>query len=142
MSGEDLSWFWNAFFYGTDVLDIAVDGVSMRHSSGQSLVEDRSCAASRAFRFPVTMRLKFNDASTQDVRLPVEIWSHGDRYKATIPVSRPVVGVRLWPDPQRSRLECGERRLGRRVRRLIVSRSRRAAESFRQFQQARARAQT
>ena len=27
VSGEDLSWFWNAFFYGTDVLDIAVDGV-------------------------------------------------------------------------------------------------------------------
>ena len=30
-SGEDLSWFWNSFFYGTDVLDIAVDGVNMRH---------------------------------------------------------------------------------------------------------------
>jgi len=33
------------------------------------------------------------------VRLPVQIWLHGDRYTASIPVSRPVIGVRLWPDP-------------------------------------------
>jgi hypothetical protein len=49
--------------------------------------------------FPVTVRLKLNDASTQDVRLPVDIWAHGDRYMAVVPVTRPVVGARLWPDP-------------------------------------------
>jgi hypothetical protein len=45
------------------------------------------------------MRLKFNDESTQDVHLPVQIWNHTDRYTATIPVQRPIIGVRLWPDP-------------------------------------------
>lgn len=98
VSGEDLSWFWNAFFYSTDVLDIAVDGVAMRQSPGQSLAEVHLRRVT-SIPFPVTMRLKFNDQSTQDVRLPVEIWVHGDRYTATIPVSRPVIGVRLWPDP-------------------------------------------
>ena len=34
VSGEDLSWFWNSFFYGTSVLDIALDGVSMRQGGG------------------------------------------------------------------------------------------------------------
>jgi aminopeptidase N len=98
VSGEDLSWFWNAFFYGTDVLDIAVDGVNMRHANGQTIAEI-SLRRATSIPFPVTMRLKFNDASTQDVHLPVQIWTHSDRYLATIPVSRAVVGVRLWPDP-------------------------------------------
>jgi peptidase M1-like protein len=98
VSGEDLSWFWSSFFYATDVLDIAVDGVAMRLSPGQSIA-DIHLRRVTSIPFPVTMRLKFNDKSTQDVRLPVEIWSHGDRYTASIPVSRPVIGVRLWPDP-------------------------------------------
>jgi hypothetical protein len=98
VSGEDLSWFWRAFFYTTDVLDIAVDGVAMRVSPGQSLAEIHLRRVT-SIPFPVTMRLKFNDQSTQDVRLPVEIWSHADRYTALIPVARAVIGVRLWPDP-------------------------------------------
>ena len=98
VSGEDLSWFWNAFFYGTDVLDIAVDGVSMRQSPGQSTAEIHLRHVT-SIPFPVTLRLKLNDQSTQDVRLPVQIWAHGDRYTASVPVSRPVIGVRLWPDP-------------------------------------------
>jgi hypothetical protein len=98
VSGEDLSWFWNAFFYTTDVLDIAVDGVAMRQTPGQSLAEVHLRRVT-SIPFPVTMRLKFNDQTTQDVRLPAEIWAHTDRYTASIPVSRPVIGVRLWPDP-------------------------------------------
>jgi hypothetical protein len=98
VAGEDLSWFWNAFFYTTDVLDIAVDGVGMRQSAGQSVV-DIHLRRVTSIPFPVTMRLKFNDGTTRDVRLPVEIWAHADRYTACVPVTRPVIGVRLWPDP-------------------------------------------
>jgi hypothetical protein len=98
VSGEDLSWFWNSFFYSTDVLDIAVDGVSMQMSPGQSVAQIHLRHVT-SIPFPVTLRLRLNDQSTQDVRLPVEIWAHGDRYTASVPVSRPVIGVRLWPDP-------------------------------------------
>ena len=93
-----MSWFWNAFFYGTDVLDIAVDAVNMRHSGSQTFAKV-SLRRATSIPFPVTMRLKFNDGSTQDVRLPVQVWTRTDRYTATIPVERAVVGVRLWPDP-------------------------------------------
>jgi hypothetical protein len=98
VSGEDLSWFWNAFFYGTDVLDIGIDNVSMRQVAGQTLA-DVQLRRVTSVPFPVAMRLKLNDGTTQDVRLPVQIWAHSDRYTATIPVTRPVIGVRLWPDP-------------------------------------------
>jgi len=98
VSGQDLGWFWRAFFYGTDVLDIAVDGVSMRQAAGENVVEVHLRRAT-SIPFPVTMRLKLDDHSTTDIRLPVEIWTRTDRYTATIPVRRAVVGVRLWPDP-------------------------------------------
>jgi hypothetical protein len=98
VSGQDLGWFWRAFFYGTDVLDIAVDGVNMRQSAGENVVEIHLRRAT-AIPFPVTMRLKLDDRTTADIRLPVEIWTRTDRYVATIPVRRAVVGVRLWPDP-------------------------------------------
>lgn len=70
----------------------------MRQSAGQSYV-DIHLRRVTSIPFPVTMRLKLNDGTTQDVRLPVEIWSHSDRYTASVPVIRPVIGVRLWPDP-------------------------------------------
>ncbi len=45
VSGEDLSWFWNAFFYGTDVLDIAVDGVTMRQAKRSRTSPRSTCGA-------------------------------------------------------------------------------------------------
>jgi aminopeptidase N len=98
VSGEDLSWFWNAFFYGTDVLDIAIDGVSTRETNGRTVARI-SLRRATTIPFPVTMRLRFNDESTRDVHLPVEIWARGDRYVAEIPIDHPIIGVRLWPDP-------------------------------------------
>jgi hypothetical protein len=97
VSGEDLSWFWNAFFYGTDVLDIAIDGLNMRQSDGQTIAEIHLRRVT-SVPFPVTVRLKLNDKTTQDVQLPVEIWARTDRYTAEVPVRRPVIGARLWPD--------------------------------------------
>lgn len=97
VSGQDLSWFWRAFFYGTDVLDIALDGVAMRQANGHNVVEIYLRRVTTV-PFPVTVRLRFDDRTTQDVRLPVEIWARGDRYVASLPVERPVVGARLWPD--------------------------------------------
>ena len=44
------------------------------------------------------MRLKLSDGTTQDVKLPVDVWFLGDRYTATIPVRSPLAGARLWPD--------------------------------------------
>jgi hypothetical protein len=99
VTGADLSWFWNAFFYRTDILDVAVDGVEMRQAAGQNIAEIQLRRVTSA-PFPVAMRLKLNDRSTLDVHLPVDIWAHGGNgtYTAIIPVARPVVGVRLWPD--------------------------------------------
>jgi hypothetical protein len=46
----------------------------------------------------VRLRLRFSDASSQDVTLPVEIWARSDRYEAVLAVKGPVTGARLWPE--------------------------------------------
>jgi hypothetical protein len=42
--------------------------------------------------------LLFNDNSTQDVTMPVEVWSRGERIEAVVEVKAPVIGARLWPE--------------------------------------------
>ncbi|HEU4641276.1 MAG TPA: M1 family metallopeptidase [Gemmatimonadaceae bacterium] len=97
-SGEDLSWFWRGFFYSTDVLDIGIDSVSTEGADGgeQALV---TLSKHTSIPFPVELRLKLADGTTQDARLPVQIWAAGDQFQASIPVRAKVVGARLWPDP-------------------------------------------
>jgi hypothetical protein len=70
----------------------------MRQTSGR-LAAEVQLRRVASIPFPVTMRLKLIDGTTQDVRLPVEIWTHTDRYTASVPVRTTVSGVRLWPDP-------------------------------------------
>jgi hypothetical protein len=106
VSGADLSWYWRGFFYSTDVLDIGIDSVSMRTSEGEQLVTV-SLHRVTSIPFPVELRLSYADGSTQDVRLPVDIWAscqdeHAggcDHFDATLPARGAVTGVRLWPDP-------------------------------------------
>jgi len=98
VTGTDLSWYWRAFFYSNDVLDIGIDTVFMVNTrDGMSAVVRLSKHTS--IPFPVELRLRLAGGAVTDVALPVEIWTGGDRYDATIPVSGVVTGARLWPDP-------------------------------------------
>ncbi|HSU95423.1 MAG TPA: M1 family metallopeptidase [Gemmatimonadaceae bacterium] len=96
-TGKDLAWFWRGFFYTNDVLDIGIDTATTVSSDGQSIAMIQ-LQRHTSIPFPVEMRLKLSDGSTQDVKLPVDIWYLGDRYTATIPVRAPLAGIRLWPD--------------------------------------------
>jgi aminopeptidase N len=97
VTGADLSWYWRAFFYTNDVLDLGVEGVTNATADGQTIA---SIAVRRhtSIPFPIIMRLRLVDGSNQDVTIPVEIWSSNQRVTADVPVRSNVIGVRLWPD--------------------------------------------
>ncbi|MEO8561597.1 MAG: M1 family metallopeptidase [bacterium] len=97
VSGMDLGWYWRSFWYSTDVLDIGIDGVTMRQQEGENFAVI-SLRRNTAVPFPVRLRVLFNDNTTQDLALPVEVWARGDRYDAVLAVKGPVIGVRLWPE--------------------------------------------
>src|SRR6266508_6026406 len=77
--GEDLAWFWRGWFYRTDVVDQAVDSVRTRRDSTGTLT-GIFLSSPGGLPMPVDLRLTFADASTQNVRLPVEIWYYGNRF--------------------------------------------------------------
>jgi hypothetical protein len=97
-TGEDLSWFWRSFFYTTDVLDIGIDSVSMRSNAGQPLVAI-ALRRNTSIPFPVRLRVRYADGTTQDFSLPVNIWAGKDTFEAAFPARARVTGVRLWPNP-------------------------------------------
>ncbi|MEO6527189.1 MAG: M1 family metallopeptidase [Gemmatimonadaceae bacterium] len=97
VSGLDLGWYWRSFWYSTDVLDIGIDNVSMRQQEGQNYAVV-ALRRNTSVPFPVRLRLLFNDNTTQDVSLPVEIWARSERHEAVLAVKGPVIGARLWPE--------------------------------------------
>jgi hypothetical protein len=102
--GEDLSWFWRAWFYTTQQLDQAVDSVVLADSAGvESRIHLRNGGG---IPMPVELALLLDDGSTQRLRLPVEIWYHGERFTAVVPGPRKVNGVvvdpkGIYPDVRR-----------------------------------------
>lgn len=96
-AGRDLSWYWREFFYTTDLLDIAIDGVTHEQQSGESVALVKLHRRTPAV-FPVRLRVKYSNGTSRDFDLPVNIWANGDVFEAVIPAPFAVVGARLWPD--------------------------------------------
>jgi hypothetical protein len=97
-AGRDLSWYWREFWYTTDVLDMAIDGVTQRQEEGVTLATVTLHRLTGVV-MPVLLRLKYQNGTTGDFTLPASIWANGDRFDAIIAVPLRVVGARLWPDP-------------------------------------------
>nr|MBA3260404.1 M1 family metallopeptidase [Gemmatimonadales bacterium] len=94
--GEDLSWFWRSWFYTTQQLDQAVDSVAVADSAGvESLIHLRNAGG---IPMPVDLELLMDDGSTRRLRLPAEIWYHGERFTAVLPGPARVNGVVVDPD--------------------------------------------
>ncbi len=102
--GEDLSWFWRAWFYTTERLDQAVDSVTVSDSAGvMSRVHLRSASP---MPMPVELDLRLEDGSTRHLSLPVEIWYGGNHYTVLVPGPKRVVGATIdarnqYPDTRR-----------------------------------------
>lgn len=97
-SGTDLSWYWRHFFYSTAVMDIAVEDVTVTNEANavRSIIRLKNVTG---VPFPVTVRLKLVAGTVYEMKLPVEIWANGDTFEVPIVDTKPVSGVRIFPDP-------------------------------------------
>lgn len=75
VTGQDLAWFWREWFYGREVLDIAVTNVEQAGAASPVLVslENRG-----GMVMPVVVRVKTADGASHDVAMPASIWRPGD----------------------------------------------------------------
>jgi aminopeptidase N len=92
-SGMELDWFWRDWIFTTARLDQAVDSVS-RAPDGQTNVylSNRGTMV-----MPATLVITFSDGTTQDVKLPIEMWNLGDRFAYRVPGSKTIQRVVVDP---------------------------------------------
>lgn len=93
-AGADLSWFWRGWFVEAARLDQAVTEV-FHNSDGAIIVLDNL----GRMVMPVFLRVTYEDGSTEDITLPVEVWSSVDRWRAQIRTDgRKIKAVVVDPD--------------------------------------------
>ena len=96
--GEDLSWFWRGWFYTTDVVDLAIDSVTVLRDSAGSQYTGLFLSSRGELPMPVELRLSFTDGSTERVRLPVEVWMQRNRYLYVRQFPSALVKAEIDPD--------------------------------------------
>ena len=101
VTGEDLDWFVRSWFYETDVLDHAVEGVDP--SGDRTTI---TVASRKELMLPMPVTITFADGSTASRRIPVETFYTTDTHRITVPGEREVTKVeidadRLLPDVNR-----------------------------------------
>ncbi|HEY0778725.1 MAG TPA: M1 family metallopeptidase [Gemmatirosa sp.] len=78
VSGQNLDWFWRAWFFSNAYIDLAVDGV--RQTPGGYTVSLRNVGGMPA---PVNLVLTYADGSTETVHETPAIWA-ADQQRATV----------------------------------------------------------
>jgi hypothetical protein len=93
VGGENLSWFWQGWFYGNGNIDLAINGVFPY--SGNYLL---SISNKGEIPMPVLVEVTYDDDSSDRFTLPVEIWQRGDTWNHIIKTEKKIKSVALDPD--------------------------------------------
>lgn len=96
-AGEDLSWFWNEWFFTTWKLDQAVREVNYNNNDpaeGSTITIDNL----EEMALPVTILIKEENGTTNTVHLPAEIWQHGPEWAFPYNSTSKIILVVIDPD--------------------------------------------
>ncbi|HTY50279.1 MAG TPA: M1 family aminopeptidase, partial [Steroidobacteraceae bacterium] len=96
-AGEDLSWFWNGWYFHNWTLDFAAEGVE--YVNGDPRQGARVTIATRdSLVLPVTVQVDFADGTHTRFTLPVETWLQKSRYSARLDSHQAITAVTVDPD--------------------------------------------
>jgi aminopeptidase N len=94
VSQQDLSWFWNSWFFEAWPLDQAIASVKKEGASVVITIEDRGLAP-----MPIELAITRSDGRTERMRIPATVWLHGARtYVARVARAPEVMRVEIDPD--------------------------------------------
>ena len=98
VAGRDLDWFWQPWFYGTGISDLAIEDVVLSGPDDERAVTVRVRNEGTVLS-PLLVRLTTEDGRTVETRAPETVWFDGSR-TATVEMRSPgeVAGVGLDPD--------------------------------------------
>jgi hypothetical protein len=94
VAGENLSWFWHGWFYGTGQIDIGITAVLQYAGNYVIVLENKG-----DIPMPVLLEITYEDGSKEQKKLPVEIWQRGDTWNYLLKTDKKVKSVVF--DPQK-----------------------------------------
>ncbi|HEY5462600.1 MAG TPA: M1 family metallopeptidase [Hanamia sp.] len=91
VSGENLNWFWNAWFFSHNYIDVAIDYIHETKGGCQVAIQNIG-----GFPVPVDLQLNFKDGSKQTIHQSPAIWAM-DKKQVTIDVKtgKPIESAQL-----------------------------------------------
>ena len=91
-SGEDLNWFFSAWFYSNQNIDLAINTVEKK-KNGYHITFDNN-----GMPMPVEYSVYFKDGTKEKLRLPVEVWQKNDSWTTMINTDKSISKVVIDPD--------------------------------------------
>lgn len=95
VAGEDLSWFWRGWFYGTDVLDQEITVVRDGHERYAVILQHNTDLV-----FPVDIEVTREDGTEKQQRIPVEAFFKRDFVTIATSEDQDIVSISIDPDHQ------------------------------------------
>ncbi len=74
VSGQNLNWFWNAWFFSNNYIDLSIDNIRTSGNLQQVIVSNIG-----GFPVPIDLQLNFSDGSTRTIHKSPQIWSADQR---------------------------------------------------------------
>ena len=93
VTGEDLNWFWKGWFYGTGNIDLSISDV--KNVSDGFLI---SLKNKGDIPMPVWMEVRYEDDTSEKVKLPVEIWYRGPEWNYLHHTDKTIISVEIDPE--------------------------------------------
>ena len=96
-AGEDLSWFWNEWFFTTWKLDQGIRDITYPDgdASKGSLITVENL---EEMALPVTLLIKEENGKTATIQLPVEIWQRGGFWTFHYKSTSKIISATVDPD--------------------------------------------
>lgn len=94
VSGEELNWFWRGWFLNKWKIDQAVKSAKYVNGDFTKGVVIKIENIGQ-LPMPVNMDIKFKDGTTQNVKLPVEIWKRNSEWSFEVPTTKEIVSIQL-----------------------------------------------
>lgn len=94
VAGEDLSYFWKGWFYGNGNIDMGITSVNPYNKGGYLITVENT----GEIPMPLELQVIYSDDTTEDVRLPVEIWQRGNSWTHLLKTTKAVKRVVMDPN--------------------------------------------
>lgn len=96
VSGEELSWFWRGWFLNKWTIDQVINSVKYVDGDYKKGVIIKVENLGQ-LPMPTTVQINFKDGTSQEVKLPIEVWKRNTEWTFKVPSNKEVATVKLDP---------------------------------------------